>query len=126
MLLSKMLDSIGLGEEDVLIFNLIPWRPPGDRAPYAQELEICRPFGNRLIEIVKPDAMLIFGNYPARALLRSTATIHSLRGKWHEIACGSQKIPAVTTFHPQELIATPLNKRLAWQDLLLFSTLLTH
>lgn len=119
-MLEKMLAGIGIRREDVLQFNIIPWRPPGNRAPTPHELDICRPFGLRALELLKPNGVLALGNLPARFFSGSNETIHGLRGRWMEVEAGNVRLPVMTTFHPQDLMAAPPCKRLAWQDLLDF------
>jgi len=118
VMLSRMLAGIELDPAGVLLFNLIPWRTPGDRAPTVREVEICLPFGLRLLELTRPQAVLVLGNFPVRVLSRAAkGSIHSLRGKWFEIADGMR---GLATFHPQEMITAPTCKGLAWQDILRF------
>lgn len=126
VMLAKMLAGIGLTLDDVLLFNLIPWRPPGNRQPTPHELEICRPFGTRLIELMNPGAVLALGNFPAKFLSGSNETIHSLRGRWIDVNANGITVPMMATFHPQDLTSTPSCKRLAWQDLLAFRAELTN
>ena len=117
VMLSRMLTGIGLDSASVLSFNLIPWRTPGDRAPTVREVEICLPFGLRLLELLQPQAVLVLGNFPVRVLSKAAkGSIHSLRGKWFDIA----GVPGLATFHPQEMITAPTCKGLAWQDILRF------
>lgn len=125
-MLRKMLAGIGLSLEDVLLFNLIPWRPPGNRPPTPHELEICRPFGLRLIELVAPQHVLALGNLPAKILSGSGEGIHALRGRWIDLPTSGSAVPMMATFHPQDLVAAPACKRLAWQDLLAFKAALTN
>ena len=125
-MLAKMLAGIGIPADDVLLFNLIPWRPPGNRQPTPHELDICRPFGLRLIELLKPRAVLALGNFSAKFFSGSNETIHGLRGRWLEVDIGDLKVPVMATFHPQDLIAAPPCKRLAWQDLLAFRAALMN
>ncbi len=119
-LLDKMLAAIGLSRETVMLTNIIPWRPPGNRMPSEPELEICRPFLERQVALAGPKAILLLGNFPARIFFGGNGTIHSLRGQWREISFGGMQIDAIATLHPQELLAAPANKALAWQDLLTF------
>ena len=120
-MLSRMLAGIGIDPADVLTCNLIPWRTPGDRAPTVREVEICLPFGLRLLELTRPRAVLVLGNFPVRVLSGvAKGSIHSLRGKWFDVSCGSVTTPALATFHPQEMATAPTCKRLAWQDVLKF------
>ena len=124
-MLARMLAGIAIALDEVLIANLVPWRPPGNRPPTPHETEICRPFDIRLIEILKPRAVLALGSHPAKVLSGSTEGIHSLRGKRIDLDIAGQMVPMIATFHPLEIMQTPLNKRFAWQDLLAFNALLT-
>jgi DNA polymerase len=120
-LLDRMLAAIGLSREVVVLTNIIPWRPPGNRMPSPAETAICRPFIERQIALAEPDHLLLLGNFPARFFLGETCTIHSLRGQWREVAVNTRTAKALATLHPQELLTAPANKALAWADLLLFS-----
>jgi uracil-DNA glycosylase len=122
-ILERMMKGIGVGPDDLLMAHTIPWRPPGNRAPTVREVEICAPFARRLIEIVRPDAVLVLGNLAVRILSdEPRAGIHGLRGKWFDLPAGGLTARAFATFHPEELVATPISKRLVWQDLLRFRT----
>lgn len=120
-LLDKMLAAIGLDRAGVLLTQVLPWRPPGNRVPSAAEMDICRPFIERQIALAEPRAILLFGNFAARFFFGETDTIHGLRGQWREIGAGTESIPAIATLHPQDLLTAPINKRLAWSDLLAFN-----
>ncbi len=123
-LLDKMLAAIGLRRDDILLTNVIPWRPPGNRAPSAPEIEICRPFIERQIALAEPKALLLLGNFTARHFFGSNETIHGLRGQWRDVTISGRTIPAIASLHPQELLTAPVNKRLAWNDLLAFKILI--
>ena len=116
-LLDRMLAAIGLDRTSVYISNVIPWRPPGNRAPTPQEVAICLPFIRRHIELVAPDVLVCIGGSSAQALLDQREGILRLRGKWFEVASGSRVIPALATLHPAYLLRQPAHKRLAWRDL---------
>ncbi|MFK4768000.1 uracil-DNA glycosylase [Rhizobium sp. ZW T2_16] len=119
-LLARMLAAIGLSRDGVLMTNIIPWRPPGNRMPSAAEMDICQPFIERQIVLARPKALLLLGNFPARFFIGGNGTIHTMRGKWQTVSFAGMEIPALATFHPQELLAAPANKALTWQDLLAF------
>ncbi len=119
-LLDRMLGAIGLSRQAVMLTNVIPWRPPGSRMPSDAELDICRPFIERQVALSEPKLLLLLGNFPARFFFGGNGTIHSLRGEWRDISFGGINLPAIATLHPQELLAAPANKALAWQDLLTF------
>lgn len=120
-LLDKMLAAVGLDRAGVLITNVIPWRPPGNRMPSARELEICRPFLDRQFALAKPRRVLVLGNFAARFFFGGTDTIHEMRGDWRTIMTGGETFRALATLHPQDLMSAPICKRLAWQDLQMFT-----
>ena len=68
-LLDRMLAAIGLDRSAVYITNMLPWRPPGNRSPTAEELAICQPFLERQIELIAPRILVLVGGIAAKALL---------------------------------------------------------
>lgn len=123
-MLDRMLAAIGLDRTSVLLTNVIPWRPPGNRVPSPRETDICRPFIERQIVLAEPRHLLILGNFAGRFFFGGNDTIHHMRGEWRDISVGGPvgglTIPALATLHPQDLMSAPASKRLAWQDLLAF------
>ncbi|MCK3775443.1 uracil-DNA glycosylase [Ensifer sesbaniae] len=119
-MLTRMLAGIGLARENVLLSNVVPWRPPGNRVPTAREADICRPFIERQIALAEPKHLLLLGNFTARFFFGGSDTIHQLRGEWRELPIGGITVPTLATLHPQDLVTAPVNKRFAWQDLLAF------
>ncbi|MBL4740010.1 MAG: uracil-DNA glycosylase [Sneathiella sp.] len=116
-LLTKMLASIGLKEGDFYASSLIPWRPPGGRAPTNEEQMICMPFIKRHIELANPKIILLCGE-AAAPLLEKKSGINRLRGQWAQMTFGKKTIPAIPIFHPSFLMDHPASKKLAWADLL--------
>lgn len=120
LLLDRMLASIGLDRGTILMGNVVPWRPPGNRPPTQAEMDICRPFIERQIALAEPKHLLLLGNLTARFFFGGSGTIHTLRGQWRDVAAGHLVLPALASLHPQELLNAPASKSLAWQDLLVF------
>lgn len=119
MLLNAMLASIGLARENVLISNTVFWRPPGNRTPTTQEAAVCKPFIERLIEIVDPKVLVCVGAPSAHTLLGQTQGISRMRGKWFTFQTPrlSHPLDATALFHPAYLLRTPNKKRDAWHDM---------
>jgi DNA polymerase len=117
-LLDRMLEAIGLGEDDVYITNTVYWRPPGNRTPTPEEVQACAPFLARQIELTAPDVLVLLGNAAAKNILGVTEGIMRLRGKWMSYASGDREIPTFATLHPAYLLRNPEAKRLAWRDML--------
>ncbi len=117
-LLDKMLASIGLGESNVHITNIVYWRPPGNRTPTPQEAEACRPFLTRQVELVEPDVVLLLGGAATKQILDTSDGIMKIRGRWFDIEFGKRKVKVLPSLHPAYLLRTPAAKRQAWRDLL--------
>jgi uracil-DNA glycosylase len=124
-LLDRMLAAIDLSRDTLLLTTAMPWRAPGDRMPTKTEAEICRPFIERQIALAQPRAILLLGNFTARFFFGGLGTIHSMRGEWRDMAAGDHTVPALATFHPQELLLAPATKASAWRDLLMFRAALS-
>jgi DNA polymerase len=118
-LLDKMLAAIRLGEADVHITNVVYWRPPGNRTPTPQEVQVCQPFLERQIGLVAPEIILLLGGAAAKQLLESADGIMRLRGKWRTIETGGRSLKALATLHPAYLLRTPNAKKQVWRDLLM-------
>lgn len=126
-LLDKMLASIGRARaKDTLISNVVYWRPPGNRTPTQVEIAICRPFVDRLIEIVRPRAIALAGGTPMQALTGLSSIMRS-RGTWRTIeTAGGTSVDAIALYHPAFLLRQPAHKRHAWADLLALEKRLTR
>src|SRR5690606_20520796 len=100
-LLDRMLAAIGLDRNNAFIANVIPWRPPGNRAPTPLETEICRPFIERQIELCAPKVLVTLGGPSAKVLLHASEGIMRLRGKWQTHRTpGGMEIAAMPSLHP--------------------------
>jgi DNA polymerase len=114
-----MLAAIGLDRTSVYIANVVPWRPPGNRTPTPQETAACRPFISRQIELAEPDLQNCLGAPSAAEMIINTQGNQKFRGQWRDFDTGKRTIRAMATLHPAYLLRQPLQKRLAWRDLLM-------
>lgn len=121
-LLNAMLRAIGLSREEVYIANVLKCRPPNNRDPKPQEAQMCAPYLDRQIELLRPRAILVLGRIAAQRLLRSDAPVGRLRGQRSELP--DRGIPLVVSYHPAYLLRSPAAKAKAWHDLCLVRELL--
>ena len=77
------------------------------------ERELCIEIARRHIRLASPKRLLLLGDGPCQALLGKP--LASARGTVHKV----EGVRTVATFHPRHLIHRPLDKSLAWKDLLL-------
>lgn len=108
-------EGIPLKRDNVYICNVVKCRPPGNRAPEPDEMEICGQFLFRQLMTIRPKAICALGGTAAKALLGTKEGVTRLRGKWSKW----HDIPVMVTYHPSYLLR-PYNqnaKREAWDDL---------
>ena len=118
-LFDRMLASIGLSRADAYVTTLIPWRPPGNRTPTSEEMDLLLPWLHRHIQLAKPEFLMLLGGAPAKAMLPQPGGILKLRGRWHDLDLGEGvTCQAMATLHPSYLLRSPAQKRLAYADLL--------
>ncbi|HEY2013559.1 MAG TPA: uracil-DNA glycosylase [Bryobacteraceae bacterium] len=108
-------EGIALLRNDVYICNVVKCRPPENRTPEPDEMEICGQFLYRQLMAMRPKAICALGGTAARALTGRKEGVTKMRGKWLQW----QDIPVIVTYHPSYLLR-PYNqnaKREAWEDL---------
>jgi len=108
-------EGIPLQRGDVYICNVVKCRPPENRTPQPDEMEICGEFLFRQLSVIRPKAICALGSTAAKALLGTKEGVTRLRGNWHKW----RDIPVMVTYHPSYLLR-PYNqnaKREAWEDL---------
>ena len=108
-------EGIPLLRPDVYICNVVKCRPPENRTPLPDEMEICGQFLYRQLQVIRPKAICALGSTAAKALLSTKDGVTKLRGRWHQW----RDIPLMVTYHPSYLLR-PYNqnaKREAWEDL---------
>jgi len=115
LLLTEMLRAVGLDQDEVFITNILKCRPPGNRDPKPDEAESCSEYLRQQRALLKPKIILAVGRIAAQTLLNTDAPLSKLRGKVHEL----DGTPLVVVYHPAYLLRSLLEKRKAWQDLLL-------
>ena len=119
-LLTKMIEAMGFGRDDVYIANVLKCRPPNNRNPEPDEIATCEPFLFQQLASIEPKVVIALGAFAARTLLKTDAPISKLRGRVFDYR-GAKLIP---TFHPSFLLRSPGYKREAWDDLKLALSLL--
>ncbi len=107
-LLNQALEQLGLDREKLWISNTVKvWpnqrsgRSLKTRPPNAAEKKASRPFFDREIELIRPQAILCLGGTAAQALIGKSFKITKERGEWRE---GPLGIPTMATLHPSYIL----------------------
>lgn len=112
-LLTKIIEAIKLRRDEVYITNVVKCRPPDNRAPKPEEIAACEPFLLQQIDLIHPKIICTLGASAAHALLKTNESISRLRGRFHDY----RGINVMPTYHPEDLLRNPGEKRLVWQDM---------
>ena len=103
--LEKALKAAGLGRDEVFITNVVKCRPPGNRAPNADERDACHAYLLAQIAAVKPRAIVTLGTTGLRGLLGSGYELKEVRSKVLKFG----EVPLIPTYHPAAVL---YNRRL--------------
>jgi DNA polymerase len=120
-LLTQMIDNTAAKEGipvkrgDVYICNVVKCRPPENRTPQPDEMEICGQYLYRQLMAIQPKAICALGATAMRALLNTKLGITKMRGEWQKW----NGIPLMISYHPSYLLRqyNQQAKREAWEDL---------
>ena len=108
MLLTQLIEGIGLTRDSVYIANVVKCRPPGNRDPLAAEIEACSPWLDSQLELIRPRVIMTLGNFATKLLLDTKEGITKLRGR--ELALRRPGVAAelatvvVPTYHPAAVL----------------------
>ena len=80
-LLNELLAGIGLDRKDVYIGNVLKCRPPQNRNPLPEEIELCKPYLLKQLEIINPKVVCTLGNFATQTILEKRVPISSVRAK---------------------------------------------
>ncbi|MBI4789867.1 MAG: uracil-DNA glycosylase [Chloroflexi bacterium] len=61
--LDELLGLIGMDRQKVYITNVVKCRPPQNRDPLPYEMDACRPYLDRQIELIKPKVIITISRY---------------------------------------------------------------
>ena len=79
--LNRLLEIAGLKREDVFIANVLKCRPPGNRDPRPEEIEVCTPFLREQTRTIDPEFIVTLGNFATKFILKTEMGITRLHGE---------------------------------------------
>lgn len=114
--LNELLLSVGIRREDVYITNIVKDRPPKNRDPKPEEIELYAPFLDRQIEIIKPKVIATLGRFSMQYIMtryglsEDVGPISQLHGKVFDTEIAGEKVKIVPLYHPAVALYNPNNK----------------
>jgi uracil-DNA glycosylase len=106
-LLEKLLVEIGMSRAEVFIANVLKCRPPGNRDPLPVEIENCREYLYRQVELIRPKVICSLGNFSTKLLRGDPTGITRLHGQPQPLTLGRRMVRLYPIFHPAAALYTP-------------------
>ena len=98
-LLDELLSSIKVARSDVFIANVVKHRPPENREPLPAEIEACREYLDRQIEIIQPKIIVTLGRFSLEKFIPGVK-ISQVHGLARFVEINGRKIIILPMFHP--------------------------
>jgi uracil-DNA glycosylase family 4 len=106
-LLDKLLGEIGLARDQVFVMNVLKCRPPNNRDPQPIEIESCRGYLERQVELIEPRVICTLGNVSTKLLRADTTGISRLHGQEEIRNIGPRAVRLYPLYHPAAALYTP-------------------
>ena len=117
-LLDQMLAGIALTREQVLLADMVPWRPPGGRDPTPRETAMCQPFLRRLIVLGRPRVIVLLGSRVAAAVTGDRLTTRRMAKPLAVAVDGfAEPVTAIPIPTLEQVASGGTARRAAWQGL---------
>lgn len=115
-LLTKIIENVlHLKRADVYIANVVKCRPPNNRVPTVEEVNACKDYLIKQINIIKPKIIVALGSTSYHHLTGEYDTkISQVRGEVFDFL-NAKLIP---TYHPSFLLRNPSAKKDVYHDIL--------
>ena len=118
--LNELLEKIGLNRKDVYITNVVKCRPPGNRDPQPEEIEACRPYLDKQIELIRPRLVVTLGRFSMQRYFPN-ASISRIHGQPKRVG----SVIYYPMFHPAAALHQPRWRTLVEEDMLKIPNLLS-
>jgi len=118
--LDELLAKIGIRREEVYIANVVKCRPPGNRDPRPEEIEACRPYLDKQIEIIRPRIIITLGRFSMQRYFPG-ASISRIHGQPKRVG----SMIYYPMFHPAAALHQPRWRSLVEEDMMRIPELLS-
>lgn len=106
-LLDKLLTAVDLDRnKNIYIANMVKCRPPKNRDPLPEEMELCKPYLRSQVALIRPKIIVCLGRVSAIQLIKQDFKVTREHGQWFE----KNGTWMMGTFHPAALLRNPGQK----------------
>ena len=110
-LLNEMLSSIRLSRCDVYICNVLKCRPPKNRDPSPEEIEICGEYLKRQLDVITPNVIVCLGRFAAKYIFDlfnlDFTSISRIKGRIFEVEKWGKDVKVIPLYHPAAILYKP-------------------
>lgn len=106
-LLDQLLAEIGVTREEVFIANVVKCRPPDNRDPASAEIEACRSYLERQVQLIEPRLVCTLGNFATKLLSGDPTGITKVHGAAKLAKLGASQVTLLPLFHPAAALRSP-------------------
>jgi uracil-DNA glycosylase family 4 len=106
-LLEKLLGEIGMARAEVFIANVLKCHPPQNRDPQPIEIDNCKEYLYRQVELIQPTVICTLGNFSTKLLREDPTGITRLHGQPEVLTLGRRAVWLYPIFHPAAALYTP-------------------
>ena len=99
LLEKTLMSELGLTRDRVYITNIVKYRPPDNRDPLPNEIEACREWLDRQIEIISPKIIVTLGRY-SMAKFIPDVSISKVYGQARFVDFSGQRYIVFPMYHP--------------------------
>lgn len=109
-ILDNLLALVEIKRADVYISNILKDRPPFNRDPLPEEIEVYAPFLDRQINIIQPSVIVALGRYSTKYLMtrfrldNTNQSISELHGREFVATADYGQIKIIPLYHPAAAI----------------------
>lgn len=122
--LDQLFENVGLNRNEVYITNIVKDRPPNNRDPKLEEIELYAPFLDRQIAIIKPEIIVTLGRFSMEYIFKryglkeELQPISKIHGKMYETNFDLFKIQPkiIALYHPAVALYNPSTKQTLLED----------
>ena len=127
--LDELIISIGLDRKDVYITNIVKDRPPNNRDPLPEEIELYAPFLVRQVNIIQPKITATLGRFSMEFIMRKFGlgleleSISKMHGKAFTAETDFGEMKIVPLYHPAVALYKNSMKKVLMEDAQILKTL---
>lgn len=119
-ILDDLLLYIGLKRENVYITNILKCRPPNNRNPTTDEINICTKYLDDELSIIKPKLIITLGNFSSKFIFNKYKLkfnkISDVHGKIFSLDLNKSNLYISPQYHPAFAVYNPNNIKIIKND----------